>query len=149
MRSSRGSTTGRRSPSSIGSALFFEAAREARPVEAQAVAGEKLGEVGTLVGPRGSDVLHAVSQNSVPVSVVRAETRDILAYFAEGFAEIGRSRVVGLEAGEDLAAAKEVHRVVIEAAVFIDVIVPPAREGRVLHPLQEIVQASRLAEEVQ
>src|SRR5262249_49753093 len=78
----------------------------------------QLGQVLTGVGADAGDVLHAVRQHAVPVPVVGAEAREVLAELAERLAEVGGGGVVRLEAEEDLPATEEVDRVVGERAVL-------------------------------
>ena len=68
---------------------------------------------------RAYDVLHAVGQHAVPVAVVGAEARQVLAHRAQCIPQIGGRRIVGLEAHEHLAAAEEVDRIVIEPAMLV------------------------------
>src|SRR5262249_42271359 len=91
---------------------------EPTAVEAQAGPPPPPGPVLTGVGADAGDVLHAVRQHAVPVPVVGAEAREVLAELAERLAEVGGGGVVRLEAEEDLPATEEVDRVVVERAVL-------------------------------
>src|SRR5205814_8874081 len=116
-------------PRSGGGAVRDAADRalETRAIEPEAVPREQLRQVVPGVGARPRHVLDAVAQDAVPVTVVAAEARDVLAHRAERLAEVRGRRIVGLEAREDLSAAEEVGRVVVEMAVLVDEVVDVAR----------------------
>src|SRR2546427_3054588 len=87
-------------------------------IEPETVAREKLSEMLPRVRPLACDVLHAVGQHAVPVTVIRAEARDVLSCLPECLPQVRGRRVVGLEAHEDLPAAEEVGRIVREPAIL-------------------------------
>src|SRR5262245_5028578 len=129
--------------SSLSGGEALDGRLEPPAVEAQAVPRQQLGQVLTGVGAATGDVLHAVRQHAVPVPVVGAEAREVLAQLAECLAEVGGSGVVRLEAEEDLPAPEEVDRVVVERAVLHQVRVGVGR-GRLAR--RPAIQVQRLAE---
>src|SRR5262249_14590956 len=124
-------------------------AREPRPVEPEAVSAEQLSEMRAPVRPRAGDALHAVAQHAVPVAVVAAEAGEILAQLAERLAQVAGGGIIGLEAREDLSAAEEIGRVVVEVRVLEDVAVGVGGAALALGAGENVVHAARLAEEVE
>src|SRR5512143_3193904 len=121
-----------------GARPVTEPAREAGPVEAETVLGEERRQVSALVRPDTRDVPDAVREDAVPVAVVGAEAREILAHRADRLAEIRGRGVVRLEAQDHLAAAEEDHRVVVERAVL-------SRAVGLREDALEVVAAGRVA----
>src|SRR5262249_33227935 len=80
---------------------------------------EQLLQVLAGVGPGPGDVPHAVGEYAVPVTVVGAEAGDVLAPRTQRLAQVGRCRIVGLEAHEDLPAPEEVDRIVVEGTMLV------------------------------
>src|SRR5262249_16523250 len=93
------------------------------PVEAQAVPREQLLQVLAGVRPGPGDVPHAVGEHAVPVPVVGAEAGDVLAPRAQCLAQVGRCRIVGLAAHEDLPAPEEVDRLVVKGTMLVEKVV--------------------------